>query len=123
MLLSASLYSTSSTAPVSVILNRVLLVLLLVLPGTINKDSASTTSIYAKEEERVIVSSVVVEVVEEPPSSLLFLAQESIKPKANAKIVGATGSISVVKITIIIRKYLFSLHIPLCNRTFFITTS
>ena len=98
MLLSASLYSTSSTAPVSVILNRVLVVLLakllletdllLELPGTINKDSASVTSIYAKEEGRVIVpslvvpslvvssSSEVVEVVEEPPSLLLFLAQE-----------------------------------------------
>ena len=63
-------------------MNRVL-VELLELPGTINKDSASTTSIFAKDEERVIVSSVVVLL-----SSILFLAQESIRPKVNAKIVG-----------------------------------
>ena len=47
-----------------------------------------------KSPSEVVSSSEVVEVVEEPPSSLLFLAQESIRPKANAKIVGKKRNFS-----------------------------
>ena len=53
-----------------------------------------TSAITGAVVSVVVSSVVVVEVVEEPPSSLLFLAQESIRPKANAKIVEKKRNLS-----------------------------
>jgi len=59
---------------------------------------SSPITVEAREVVLVPVSSSVVSVSdvvdEEPPSSLLFLAQESFRPKANAKIVGRKRNFS-----------------------------